>query len=415
MPHTHSSPIEPSETFIGSVEAARLLRMNRSSINYAVNKGYLKPDGRTPKGQLRFKEETILAYGARGSTATAGTGARAREDAAAREARLDLLRQLASELATGTDVDEICKHALVGIRQIHSNIHLAAVAELKPTAADPLHANLLASEGVSSQLLKQASRFGRIRDLAYRQVFESGDMLRCDDTLTATLTPTSRLFVTHSRILSFRVLPIKEGVRTIGLLMTYSNVAHAFSDVADAFLSQIAEQLAAAITSNNRTTKLQDYLTYAGDLMMRGMEEYAVGGVATFARLEEMLAGMAQAYCDATGAYTVICTAGPPAPGMVQDERVRALAEFAAQSRRVEADEWRTDEGRVMAIATPVPVGGGAFAGMAAAWREERRSWHADIEVLRIFAAACILALSGLLRPQAPAGGTDATVPTVSS
>lgn len=409
MSETRTTGLEPllsapDKPLIGSVAAAGMLQLNRTSINYAVKHGYLIPDAFTPKGHFRFKLETIERYREWMNPQRSKGGSVPPVDGSepAAEAWLTLLRSIAIEQASGMDANEICKRALVGICRLKPDIRLAAVAELEPTETDPLHATLLASEGVTSELLKQASQFSHIPDFAYRQVFESGIMLCCDDTLAETLTSTSRRFITQSSIMSFRVLPIKVRDRTIGLLMTYSVVAKAFSSEIEALLAHVADLLATTIIQHHRLAKVRKYLTYAADLMSRGVEEFAAGGAATPERLEQLLVGMANDYCRATKAYTVICTAGPPAPGMEQDERVRALAEIAAKSRRVEIDDWPGDRGHVMAIATPVPLGGGAYAGMAAAWREERASWHADIEVLRIFTAACILALSGLRHDRPP-------------
>lgn len=413
MDNTSSTTIKSTasaEPLIGSLAAAKMLRLNRTTINYAVKHGYLIPDAYTPKGQMRFTVETIERYREwmRVRKSTVGPVAPRHKNQQTGEAWADLLRQITIELASGMDANEICKRVLVGICRIKPDIHLAAVAELEATAADPFHATLLASEGVTTELLYQASQLGRIRDFAYRQVFATGTVLRCDDTtdtdalLATSLTSTSRLFLSQSSILSFRVFPIKVRSRTIGLLMAYSNEANAFSYASDSGLEQVAEALATAINQHHRMTKLRQYLTFAADLMTQGVEEFATGGTATPERLEQLLVGMASAYCEATKAYTVICTAGPPALGMEQDEGVRALAEIAAKSRRVEFGDWLSDQGHVIAIATPVPLGGGAYAGMAAAWREERASWHADIEVLRIFTAACILALSGLRHDRPP-------------
>lgn len=400
---------------IGTSAAAKMLGLHRSAINYAVKQGFLVPDAYTPSGQMRFDQKTIERYGARrqGRRARMGPAARAQDDAA-RGARFDLLRRLATELANGKDTSEICQIALAGIRQIKPDICLSVVVQHDPTDADSLHATPVASDGVTTDLLEKVSRLGRTREFAFRDALKSGETLRCDDTTTATLTPTSRLFIEELGIRSYCVVPIKVRTRTIGLLIVHSRERNAFDGVMTPFLEHVGELLAATMILHHRLAQVRRYLKLAADLMTRGVEEYAAGGVATVQRLEQLLVSMANDYCERTNAYTVICTAGPPAPGVVQDERVRDVAERAKRNRQMTIEQWDTAQGRVIGVGTHVPLGGGEFAGMAAAWREERSSWLSDYELLRVFAAACVLALSGLRHAQPPAEELDTTDPTIS-
>src|SRR6185437_10742226 len=106
----------------------KMLRLNRTSINYAVKHGYLVPDAYTPKGQMRFTAETIEHYREwmRVRRSRVDPVPPRHENQPVGETWTDLLREMTIELANGMDANEICKRLLVGICRLKPDIHLAA-------------------------------------------------------------------------------------------------------------------------------------------------------------------------------------------------------------------------------------------------------------------------------------------------
>lgn len=371
----------------GIVEAARLLGMHRSTLHIAIQHGEITPDTSTRKGHVRFSMATLEAY-----------RAHLREGPAASGARPQLLRRLAGELAHDSDVPELARLALTGLRKLSPGFVAGLVYAYRPTSENPWKMTALALEGISEADTQPFVTLRRNTEFAFMTVLRDGVVVRCRDAATDTVVPGTRAFLDYVNAKSFILLPITyttqvAGPQVLGMLGVGFAEPRAFGSQEEQFYAHIADVLGVAIRMRREKLQYHGYLKAANDLMLDGLTHNAAPSDASVQGIGRMLLAMAETYRRATGAFTVICTSGPLAPGMVEDEQVRALAEACILSGPRGPKRWILDGKQASGVGVHVPLPDGMSVGIAAGWTELRKDWDEDVFLLQVMAGACVLGL----------------------
>ncbi|HEY7835739.1 MAG TPA: GAF domain-containing protein [Ktedonobacterales bacterium] len=371
---------------IGMTAAAKLLDVHRSTLSLAIHRHAVIPDAYTPGGHARFTLETIEAYRAQVRDGPAGSGARPR-----------LTQLLTRALAEAVAPRNLAELAFKHLTRLFPSLTQAMVLVHVPQLANPWHVELLEEHGVQWQ---EAQRLGALRgthDFAYLKVLLDGTPTICHDTHVEHIGSGTRAFVEQSHLRAFLLLPLTFGKQVLGVLeLGYAEVRE-FPPPEVQFYSNIADLLAVAIWLWRQQHQYHDYLMAAGDMMTKGLEHRIAptpSGGSRMERVAALLTGLAESYRTLTGAFTVICTAGPLAPGMIEDATVRGLAEQCARTGQPDKVIWLMGGREASGTGTPVPLAGGQTLGIAAGWKLPRAAWDVDLYLLQVLAGTCVLGLS---------------------
>jgi hypothetical protein len=386
MPHIGAPA--PSDRWFGAQEASSFLGVHRSTLHTAVRQGLVAPDGRTPGGHMRFREETLLAFReqlAEGA-ATSGGGV---------FAPMHALAGIASLLAQGADLEHISSAAIAGIRSALPSADMTFVAVRAGIPLDPLQLRVVASEGFPQWVFSDYARLNKTFKFSTAIVLRTGEMEVCEDTSAEPIhTGTARLCqLLHVK--AYAVVPIgRNEVR--GVLVCGCRRARVFSEHDRAFLRGIADELAAVLAVTGQRDQLAANLDAARELISDAfarrarcdaeLDEWAPGDYG------RVTSGLRQAFLRLSGA-TDVCTLGFGADLTTENARLRSLASTARGAEGSARERWREEGVACSALGVGLPLAGHERAGVAAVWCGERR-WHdADSAVLVSFAGAYALAV----------------------
>jgi excisionase family DNA binding protein len=385
MPNTGA--LAPSERWFGAQEAARFLGVHRSTLHMAVRQGLIAPDGRTPGGHMRFREETLLAFReqlAEGA-ATSGGGV---------FAPMHALAGIASLLAQGADIEHISSAAIVGIRSALPSVDMAFVAVRAGVPRDPLQLHVVACEGFPQWVFSDYARLHKTFKFSTAIALRTGEMEVCEDTTTELIHTGTARMCQLLRVNSYAVVPVgRTEVR--GVLVCACRRPRVFSEHDRAFLRGIADELATAIAVAGRSERLAANLDASRALIADAFARRARcdAGLDEQAQADgRVTSGLRQAFLRLSGAADV-CTLGFGADLPTEDTRLRRLASAARGAEWPVREQWR-EEGIVRnGLGVGLPLAGDERAGVAVVWRGERPWPDADAAVLVSFAGAYALAV----------------------
>jgi GAF domain len=374
-------------SYVGIMDAARALGLSRSTLHKAVRKGSLVPDMRTPRGHVRFRPQTIEAYRQRLQETESRALAPPALPIASEKAPAGVLAEMARALVAGEDMQEIGRIALDGIRRVMPNAHMGYIARHAPTERDPWRVRMLALDHYPMEAIQA---FGRLRptyEFSLTAALQTGKIEGSGDTATEDVRSGSTLLMRLLQARSYVVLPILADQHPIGVMGVISRMSYAFGPGEVLFLSQVADQLAVAITISARLRSQRAMLEASGRLTMRAQEGRArAGATAPVADLDKL----ASMYRAASGAYTV-CSAGLGVDLMAKDDRIQALARLAAERGQQQVDIWDDNDRPATGLAANIPLPGRWRAAVAAGWAGLRDTPEADLALLVVFGAACLM------------------------
>jgi GAF domain len=371
-----------TDRLLGIVEAARILGVHRSTLHLAVREHQLVPDARTPHGHVRFRLETIEAFRARLTDMTGAGGS---------AVRLRTLTHIARLLAAGREREEICRSVLAAIRRLQPAVAIAYICSHAPTEQDPFELKVLASEGLSVDMIEAFSRLRPNHAFATTVALQTGKVELCDDASRGGLRPGSALLMQHMGMRSYAVVPILAEQRAIGVIALLSAKPQAFGSGEVAFMSVIADHLAAVLASAHWVARLSGMLESGRRLVQQALE--ARRGPASPGSAARALDDLVEAFRTASGASRV-CVVGLGIDVRGEGSHLRELARQTREVGSMQLDIWRSGAALYTGIAACIPWAGGSWGAVAAAWRGQRLHWEEDHALLTIFGAACVLLTS---------------------
>jgi GAF domain-containing protein len=384
---SHTPPPDESEHWFGAQEAARFVGIHRSTLHAAVRQGVIVPDGRTPGGHVRFREQTLLAFRhqlAEGSATSSGVFA-----------PMHVLADLAHLLAVPEDFACLSAAAIDGIRSALSGVDICAVAVRAGDPHDPVRLRAVARHGFPDWVFDSYARLHKTFKFSTTVALVYGEMEVRSDTSQGTMHTGTARICRALGIGAYAIVPIGAEPDAPGVIICACHRPRDFSDHDRAFLRGIADQLAAALKADSQRDQLTANLDAARELIatalaIRGRASTVDGEPRTLA--ERARIDLRDVFMRHSGAEHV-CALGFHADLPVADLHLLEMACKACGSNEPVWDQWR--EGGVLhtGVGASVPLRTGTRGGVAAAWLGERPQIEADHTLLTAFAGAYVLAL----------------------
>jgi GAF domain-containing protein len=374
----------------GTVMAATYLSVHRSVVHRAVASGALIPDGRTPGGQVRFLRATLDAYReahGRGGESMSGAAVAPTHDTDVERQALQKIVQL---LALQAAPEALYQHALMIIGETRPQFEVAFIGLRRPTEELPNNLDVVAHKGFSAEVINTFRALPPTGGYLSTAVIESGKPVWHEDAL-ATLDALPRgaaLFAQRLGLRAYVAIPLPGEDRSVGVLGLMSRSPLASSDREMAFLGDLASVFAVVLEEVMARHELATLISAAHEISGMAMKLAADGSAVG------SLAQLISKYRQLSGA-TAVGVAGLGTDVTSMDAHLEALiAEARASgSQRV----WPPGMTRPTKLAVSIRLRDGSYGGVGAAWREHRKWWHRDFELLNVFAAACYIVSSGVL------------------
>ncbi|HEY7832633.1 MAG TPA: helix-turn-helix domain-containing protein, partial [Ktedonobacterales bacterium] len=192
--------MEPSKLF-GIGEAARMLGVHRSTLHLAIQHQEIEPDLHTPRGHVRFTQETIEAY-----------RAQVRDSPAAGSARPQFVQRLTHALAENKLAPELANMTVTGLRKLVPKLPLALVLVREPHLNNPWHVSILASDGLNGAEIARLGALGSTREFSYIKALRDGTIVRCYDindiSRDNVVASGTRLYADRLHVRSYIILPL---------------------------------------------------------------------------------------------------------------------------------------------------------------------------------------------------------------
>lgn len=237
MPVMDSAP--PGERLYGSLEAAELLGVHRSTINTWVRRHLLVPDQVTPGGHLRFRRATLDAFRERLATEAATR-------ASAALTSLPLLAEVARLLAHERPLDELCARLVADIPQLLPGVDLCVVWRVTPRPGDPQALSAIASWGFPDEVRTHFDRLRTTFKFPATVALRTQAPQYCEDVTAA---PQLTGVAAISRIWQvghYAALPIVVRTVGVGALVCAGHAPRYFSERDRILLGALADLLAVA-------------------------------------------------------------------------------------------------------------------------------------------------------------------------
>ncbi len=378
----------------GTVMAAVYLGVHRSVIHRAVASGALIPDWHTPGGQVRFSRETLDAYRqarGRGGEPMSGADVAPPHDA---NVERQALQQIVQLLALQAAPEALYQRALMIIGETRPQFEVAFIGLRRPTEELPNNLDVVAHMGFSAEVINIFRALPPTGGYLSTAVIESGKLVWHEDALATldALPPGAALFAQRLGLRAYVAIPLPGEDRSVGVLGLMSRKPLASSDREIAFLGDLASVFAVVLEEVMARHELATLLSAAHEISGLAMKLAADGSAVG------RLAQLVSTYRQLSGA-TAVGVAGLGTDVISLDAHLEALiAEARASgSQRV----WPIEPGMTRPsptrLAVSIRLRDGSYGGVGAAWREQRKRWHRDFELLNVFAAACYIVSSGVL------------------
>jgi GAF domain len=379
--------IERDHDYIGIVDASRMLGVSRTTLHMAVAHGKLVPDMRTPRGHVRFRPETIATFrDTLCEPATPPPPPASPLTALPPLMQPSMLTRVTHMLSAHSDPDQICQKALAILRETVPAVEMCYIAVRAPSEQDPWDVHVPAHEGFPATMISLYRQLGA-SDMLFTtiQAMRTGTMARFDDTADphARLERGSVPIIRELEARTLVVVPFLGEQRATGAVVAMSTKPYAFSDDEVAFIAALADYLAVALVSAQALGSLRATLATGGDLTLRALRLRASGA-------KHALAELAAAFRAATGAYTV-CTAGLSENLPGTEPFLLAITQQACDSGIERLTVFGADDPPNTGVVAAIPLAGGGFGAIAAAWRGRRSDWELHHYLLTILGAAYLL------------------------
>ena len=227
------------ERLYGTQEAAKLLDLHRSTLNLAVRKRMLIPDGRTPGGHLRFRRTTLEVFRERMAAGPATGGASI--------APVYLLADLCSLLVDDTAPETLAERIVSGMPQALPGIEMCFVARVVAEPEDRLAPHIIARSHLPDDVWALFEQLKTTFRFAVTTVLRTLSPEYCQDASAAPLhTGTLELRRIWS-LGSYAALPAVSDGRPVGALMCAGPAPRHFTEHDRALLGAVADLLAVAL------------------------------------------------------------------------------------------------------------------------------------------------------------------------
>lgn len=375
--------------YVGSVAAAAKLGVSRSTIHHAVKLGALVPDLRTPRGHVRFTDETLESFREVLASQTLREVASEQRSETALW-HVQMLATMVHLLTSKGEVEEVCQAALGIIVQLVPNVHMGHVALAMPTEGDPLAVRVAAHHGYPADAITTYRELGHSAGpYTTEEVAMTGKPRRIDSSAPSghPIRQGTAVFLKQLDAHSFLALPLLVGGRSIGALVVISHQQQAWDAADAALLSAVADHLGALVAAAQLLSKRRRLLSGGRELVTLALR---LNGATP---PEDALQQLAEAYRAASGAVG-ICVVGLGRDLLSGDERLHERA-AAAQASGNPALDLPESEGLIQTVVSSgLELPNGEWAGLAAVWPGLRSDLEAQHKLLTIFGGACVLVLS---------------------
>lgn len=401
------------EHLIGVQEAATYLGIHRATLFRALSSGVIVADYRTPRGQARFRQETINAFKEQLQAQATGYN---HADVSVRV--LARLARLSSGTSPSTNPIRVIKEVIRSFCPPVGLFDMVVLAIRVPDKHDPFALRVLAEQGFPKQLKAAYACLRPCEEFPVNRAMSTGAPAICDDIRSHPFPHTSALrAMTQNGIISYAAFPIATGSgRTravIGTLVVCGRAPYKFSRRDELFLGAVADALSACITNSAlRATIIQTddanaldsetALTVASDLLEAAYDHawslrvgtQSVSGIKLlcdlFERRSYALATLVDGFpleaCGANSATGEAHGDGQESEKQVQYlSNLRSLVVRTRSGHGVKWEQWS----EATAVALPVPLPSGAPGAVGAVWPGRRVEVVAEEILLSTLASAC--------------------------
>lgn len=231
---------QEGERLYGTVAAAKLLGLHRSTLNVAVRKHLLIPDERTPGGHLRFRRTTLEAFRERLAAWPATGGGAA-------TAPLHLLADLCDLLARDVAPETFADRIVTGLPRALPGIEMCFVARVVAEPEDRLAPHIIARSHLPDEVWALFEQLKTTFRFAVTTVLRTLSPEYCEDA-SATPLHTGTLELRRIWALgSYAALPAISGGRPVGALICAGPAPRTFTEHDQALLGAVADLLAVAL------------------------------------------------------------------------------------------------------------------------------------------------------------------------
>ena len=405
------------EHWMGVQEAATYLGIHRATLFRAVSSGMIAADYTTPKGRVRFRQETVDAF-----------KEKLKEQAATSHQHVDVPVLGLARLANLCSGSSPSTNPIVVIREVTQFLcppvglfDMVVVAIRVPNATDPFALRVLAEHGFPERLKATYECLRPCEDFPVTVAMRTGVPAICDDIRSHPFPhATAQRAMMLNGIGSYAAFPIASGsgqMRTIiGTLVVCGRAPHTFERREEVFLSGLADALSACITNSALRASLiqtddvnaldsDTALTIASSLLETAYDQASrarIGagiGAGIGAEPSRGIESLCDMFAEQSHALAAWVDGFPPSAcgdsrGAGQEsEKLRQyrknLESLVVRTRdapRLNREQWRSE---VTAVALPVPLLSGGRGAVGAVWPGRRVDVAAEGILLSTLASAC--------------------------
>ncbi len=424
------------ERWFGAQAAASFLGLHRSTLFLAVQRKHLIPDRFTPGGHARFRQTTLEAFRSR----IAKEAVTSEAPLYAPVKSLTTLAQVINNVAPlpkptrlihdkdiSDEVRKVCASAVMAITDAPLHVETCLIALRVADQRDPFALRTAAQHGVARGFLRDYEwlRHQPNTSFATLEALKTRTPIFCPDTSAPLATHNgSAKLIKEYGIGSYAILPIVGGEDAVGVLFLIEKEPRTFTTHEMMFLSGVTEQVATAVTNQNRADRLAAYAQTGRDLTQLALTLRAQGGAAgssnpatTPIRPHDALRQLLGVFLKGSEAMDVCALGfeGGDAPGESAElneltDRVwthgapmgrppraadgaSSTDSAAPNANQCERRAWMSKGQPVSALAISVPLGGQRRGAVGALWR--RPEWPDEDHLLLVtLAGACAMVAS---------------------